>query len=281
MLWTPGVGSDFAWHAGSHVATRPSTAFGTTITPGLNAMGSYAQVLASGTVAKDVFGLLINVNSCAVNATARDAIMDVGVDPAGGSAYTVLIPNLMIAAASPYTVGGGIWYYFPIWIKAGSSVGVRGSVNAGTAGTFRCNMRVFGDPKNRSLVKVGTRVEAIGITTATSNGTSVTTGTTSDGSWTSLGTSAKDNWYWAVGFANNSSTMGTFAYHASLGVGSPQQLIMDPQHFTTTTGEQISNGIPSVESNKLVGAGSTVYGKLWCSGGGDAGTSLAAYGLGG
>ena len=277
-------GNAFAWRASNVLNTRPAAALGATVTPGNNAKGSYAAVLTSGDMARDAFGLLININSNAVSAAGRDAIVDIGIDPAGGSSYTVKIPDLLGSCASPYNVGqGGCWYYFPLWIRAGSSVGARASVNNATVGTLRVTATAYGSPRNRKAIRVGTYVEAVGITAASSRGTTVTSGTTAEGAWTSLGTIARDSWWWQLGMGVNDTTMSALAYHADLAVGdaSNKTNIIENALVTTTAAEQLGIAPQYVDCQKVAPAGSTVYGRLQCSGTADSALSLAGYALGG
>lgn len=284
MLWVPSGANAYNWSSGSHVSTRPAAAFGATVTPGNNAFGSWVQLMNSAAVARDVFAILINVNSIAVSATAKDALVDIGVDPAGGTSYSTVIPELLASCASPYNVGaGGIWYLFPLWIRAGSSIAARASVNNATVGTARVNCRVFGSPRDQRLIKVGTRVEAIGTNTAASAGTSITSGTTSDGSWTSLGSTSRDAWWWQLGMGVNDTTMTARAYHADVAVGnaSNKDIVIENAMIATTSSEQLNNAPLTFDSGKIAPAGTSVYGRLQCSGTADASLSMAAYALGG
>lgn len=283
-LWVPSGANAYNWSFSSVSATRPAAALGTTVTPAQNAKGSYVEVLSSANLSRDVYGLLINVNSNSASAAARDTIMDVGVDPAGGTSYSVLIANLLVSCAAPYNIGnGGVWYFFPIWVKSGSSVAVRSSVNNATVGTHRCFMVALGSPRDRRQIKVGTYVEAIGITAASSSGTAVTAGTTSEGAWTSLGTTARASWFWQFGFGVNDSTMSALAYHCDLGIGdaSNKAIVIENALVTTTSSEQLNNMPTTADCVKPAPSGITVYGRAQCSGTADASLSMAGYALGG
>lgn len=284
MLDVYGFGNAFNWRISDILNTRPAAALGATVTPGNNTKGSYAAVLTSGNVSRDVFGLLININSNAVSAAGRDALVDIGVDPAGGSSYTVLIPDLLGSCAAPYNIGqGGCWYYFPIWVRSGSSIGARASVNNATVGTLRCSITAFGSPRDHRSARVGTKVQAIGITAASSRGTTVTSGTTAEGAWTSLGTLTDAAWWWQIGMGVNDTTMSALSYHADLSVGnaSEKTMVIENANITTTAAEQLNMGPNFVDCQKLTPSGSTVYGRLQCSGTADSALSLAAYAMSG
>jgi hypothetical protein len=247
-------------------------------------MGTYAQVLTAANVSHDVFGLAIQFSSNAVSATARDTIVDIGVDAAGGTSYTVLIPTLLASSAAPSigAFGSGLNYFFPLYIKAGSTVAVRASVNNATVGTLRCGLRVFGAPRDRTNTVVGTKVIAYGITSATSTGTAVTPGTTSDGTWTSLGTIATgDNpWFWQYGVGVNQGTITAVGYSGDLGVGdaSNKVIVAEDRVWQGTTAEQWYDNGPSY-SFYQASPGDIVYGRLQASGTAVSGISMAAWGV--
>lgn len=284
MLQVPVGANAFQWSYSSIATTRPAAALGTTVTPGNNTKGSWVEVITAANMAQDGLGLLINANSNAVSAAARNTIMDVGVDPAGGTSYTVLVPDLLVSCAAPHNIGaGGVWYYFPIWIKAGSSVAVRSSVNNATVGTHRAFLQVFGKPRDRRRIRVGTRVEAIGITAASSAGTTVTSGTAAEGAWTSLGALSRSAWFWQCGYGVNDSTMSANVTHLDLAVGdaSNKDIVIQDLVVTSTSTEQVNNAPYTVDCGKAAAAGTNVYGRMQCSGTPDSALSMAAYAVGG
>lgn len=274
-LVLPGT-PEFTWGASSEEGVRPASGHGTFLNGGNNTKGSWVQIFTGSEIAYDVWRITINIGSGAASASARDTILDVGYDPAGGSSYTVLIPDLLAANSAPYATFGSITYRFPIHIPAGSSVAVRASVNNSTA-TLRAWATVDGRPTNPEMVWKGTKVEAIGITAATSSGTTVTPGTTSEGSWTSLGTVSERARYWEVGLGVNDSTMAAVGYHLDLSAGSSGgdvAIITDALTCTTSAEQQFSS---SNGTYRTVGAGSTIWGRCQCSGTADSNISLAAY----
>ncbi len=284
-LWVPSGSNDFTWQTSNVAAARPSANSGTSVTPGNNTKGSYAAVLTSGNVAFDVFGMLININSNSVSAAARNTLVDIGVDPAGGSSYSVLVPNLLGSCATSLIVGFGLNYYFPIWVKAGSSIGARASVNNATVGTLRVIVTVFGKPRLPQLAKVGTYVTDFGTTAASSSGTAVTSGTVSVGAYTSLGTLAKEYWYWQQGLGINDSTMTSGnLYNGDLafGDGSNKQLIIRNQMWAIpNANESLMSALPLGLGPRVVANGASVFGRLQCSGTADSSLSMIAYGVGG
>lgn len=283
-LWNPKGACSYGWSFSSTGATRVAAAWGTSVTPGNNTMGTAVQVLSSANVAKDCFGITVNFNSNGVSTAARDTICDIVVDPAGGTSWSVLLPQLLASSASGAfgAFGSGINYFFPIFIKAGSSVGCRASVNNATVGTLRCALRVVGAPRDAREVTVGTRCVAVGVTAGTSTGTAVTPGTTSEGSWTSLGTLAAGDqpWYWQYGMGVNNGTITAVAYSGDLGIGdaSNKAIVGEDRVWCGTTAEVFyDNGVQ--EAFYQAKGGDIVYGRLQASGTAITGLSMAAYGV--
>jgi len=256
---------------------RPASGFGTSVTPGNNTKGSWASVFTGTEIAYDVWRMVVNIGSGATSAAAKDTIVDIGIDPSGGTSYTVLIPDLLGANSSPYATFGAITYRFPIHVPAGSRIGARASVNNATVGTLRVYLTVDGNPTNPEMVWKGTKVEAIGVTAASSNGTAVTPGTTSDGSWTSLGTVTERARFWEVGMGVNDTSMAAVGYHLDLSAGASGgdvPILTDALTCCTSAEQQFSspNG-----TYRTIAAGSTIWGRAQCSGTADSGTSMAAY----
>lgn len=285
MLWVTSGANAYNWSVSNIATTRPAAAMGTAVTPGAsNVKGSWVSLLTGAQVARDIFGLLININSVATSAQIKSALVDIGVDPSGGTSYTVLLPDLLACSAGPYNVGaGGVWYWFPIWVRAGSRIGARAQTSNATAGSSRVAITGFGSPRDRRLIRVGTRVESIGVTTASSSGTTVTSGTTSDGAWTSLGTLSRSAWFWQFGFDCANTAMSAAAYHCDIGIGdvTNKVVVIDNGLVNTTTSEQV-NKMPSVtDVGKYAPAGTEVFGRMQCSTTPVTPLSLAAYAVGG
>lgn len=276
---------EFAFQASNVSSTRPVSTLGAALTPGNNAMGTYVQCLTA--LAQDVYGILIQIHGGNTSAAARDMLVNIGVDPAGGSSYSTLIQELVCTGSVSLNVGSPISYYFPIWIKAGSTVAAQASVNNATVGTVRVITTVFGQPRNARTLRVGSYCRTFGTTLASSGSTAITSGTTSDGAWTQLGSNIATGdalWWWQMGMGyNNAVINGPLIYSAdlSIGDGTNQRIVIADQLYLGTTSEQIfalgtKNGC---EYRSVPGQG--VYGRLQCSGTPDSGIGLAAYAVGG
>ncbi|TXH41018.1 MAG: hypothetical protein E6Q97_38440 [Desulfurellales bacterium] len=271
---TPG---DFDLIISSHGSTRPAATFGASVTPGNNTKGAWAQLLTATSDA--AYGIMVNINSIAATATAKDAIIDIGIDPAGGTTYAVLLPDLLGSCASPYNVGGGVRYYFPVYVPAGATVAARASVNNATVGTARVNVSLFCRPRRPELLKFGHSVQALGITAGTSSGTTITAGTTAEGAWTSVGTLSNDAWWFQVGYGINDTTMTAAALHVDVAADNAGKRILIANSLViTTAAEQLSKLLPdNPVAQPAVASGTTIYARAQSSAAVDSANSVAVY----
>lgn len=280
----------FQFRVSSMDATRPPAAnasIGVSITPGNNAKGAWTEVLAGSAITKSVYLLHLHFTGGATSGASRNIIADVGVDPTGGTSYSVLIPDLLVSECGNFPSGnGGTWYFFRLRVLAGSSVAVRGSVNNATVGTFKVNIHAFGQPYDPSKIQYGTFVRAFGITAASSSGTAIAggdIGQAADGTMTELGTIAAGDrlWDWQLGIGIDNAAMAALNYFADLSVKTTTNYVIRDAFATTSASEQLSlTNTP--EALRFLGvAGDKVYGRLQCSGAPDTGFSMAGYGTGG
>lgn len=278
-MFVPNGGNEFGWMV-QNQTSRPAGFFGTAFTPGQNTKGSWAQLLSA--IANDCYMVEICINNVSVSAAARDMLVDIGIDEAGGTSYTVKIPDLIGSCASTMDSLGGIWYKFPLFIKAGSTIAARGSVNNASVGSGRVWIKVYGRPKFPEMCRVGSRVEALGVTSASSNGTAVTPGTTSDGTWTSIGTTSVPAWWWQAGVGVNDSTMATLNNTLDVAVGSAGEVpLITDQLWRSDASERHSNFLVATGCEKDVAASTTIYARLQCSTTPDSNMSVVVYALGG
>lgn len=261
--------------------SRPTATPGTSVTPGINTKGSAAQLLSA--ISRDCYGIKINLNSGDFSGEARNQLVDIMIDPAGGTNYSVLIPDLFGCGPSAGAVSAN-WFWFPIFIPAGSSVAARASVNAATARTLRVWATLVGDPSRPDAIDVGTFVRAFGVTAATSEGTAVTPGTTSDGAYVSLGTTAERLWWWQMSMGFNDATAEALNYMADLAIGDAtnKQMVLPNQPFGTGTGETVRS-ILMTEGAFEAEIGSNVYARAQVDNTGltNSNASVIAYGMGG
>lgn len=276
----------WGYTTGNVLTTRPNNAgWGTAITPGTsNSFGSYTQVLAAASVARDCYGVLLNFNNNFANTESRNTLVTIGVDPAGGTSYTDTISNLLASCAAGLNDAcGGHWYYFPIFIKSGSSIAAKASVNHATARTVSCAAWLYGAPKNISGLIYGHGVEPIGALTASSSGTAVTPGTTSEGAWTDLGTTTRAWKFVQYGMGCDDSTMGSAAFYTAdlsygTGVPTPKVILDEDKLYMSAANEQLGGNLRS-HTYCDVPSGMNIYGRIQAGGTPDSNLSMAAYGV--
>lgn len=283
-LYVP-QGADFQWQYASTTNTRPTTTgFGISVTPGTQPnKGNWVQVASSVNVSQEVYGVSICANNGATSNTIRNILMDVGVDNAGGTAYQVVIPDLLCGYSSPYGLGsGGVWYYFPLYIPSGSSVAVRAQSTTTTA--FNVSITLLGQPRRPDSVRCGSLVVPFGVVSATSSGTPTTLGTTAEGAWTQVGTAlTRSLWWWQVGYSCLDASMSAAIIHADVGAGDAanKKIILENCIIQTTAAEQISTNQNMMNAYNNVAAGDLIYVRGQTSGTADTTPGFVVYGLGG
>lgn len=281
-------GNDFQWSYSNITATRPSTAgWGTAHTPSTTSgtFSTYATLVSAANITQDVYAIYLCFNNNATSATIRNTLVNIGVDNAGGTNFDTRIPQLMIGHASPLGVGaGGIWYYFPLYIPAGSSIGIQAGSTVATA--FSTAVWLYGKPRRPEAIRAGSYVTAFGTTLLTNwRGTNVTQGTTADGTLTQIGAATtKSHWWWQAGFSVADTTMTAAAITMDIAAGSSttlNKILIENQIWTTTAAEQISSFPQFPGSYNNVSVGENIYARLQSSAASDTGPNVAVYGLGG
>lgn len=197
--------------------------FGTNFTANSsNSDGTAVTVLSA--LAFDVHQLVIAIGGISLASANSNCLLDVLVDPAGGTSWSPLIDDL-VCGMTPIVgtaSGPGNIYAFPIFIKAGSSIGVRArTAHTTNITTGRIVMWAYGNPSRPDMWWCGQKVESLGINAGSSKGTNVTPGNSGTyGSWATIGTSSAR--YGAVQFQMNGTDGSAVAlgYYFQLGVGS-------------------------------------------------------------
>lgn len=284
MLWSPAHG--FLWSVDNFGGTYTTAAFGTAVSQHVNAHTKGADVELLGDIAEDAYGISIHFAANNAAGALRTYLTDIKVDPAGGTTYATVIPNLLhMAAGAP---NGFQNYYFPLYIPKGGSIAAASQCNVGnaTANSIpRVGVRVYGKPRRPELVKAGSFVRAFGPNTGTSAGASITPGTSAMGSYTaSLGTMADDLWWWQCGFSCSDTTMTALAYWLDVALGDASNKVLGLQHcqVRTDAAEHASkDAFGQVSPMVPIASGADVFMRAACSAAPDTGVSIAAYGLGG
>ena len=182
--------------------------------------GAWTEIFSS--VTDETYGIALRFHFNHIDSQARPTLADIGVDTAGGTSYSVLIPDLNAGQAAsvqhdnygglPMPCKEGYWYYFPVYIKAGSSLAVRGQVGNATASSCRVTVKLFQNPTRPELLPVGSKVTTVGIDTGNSRGTLLTAGLSpNEGAWVSLGVSTISAFWIQMSYGIDSGAMGTGA----------------------------------------------------------------------
>lgn len=175
-------------------------------------------------------GYFVQVSLSGTSATGVDtsALCDIMYDPAGGTSWSVLIPNLICGfrAITGATHIGASGYSFPLYIPRGSSIGARWQtiVASPAAGTrVRIQITIFGGPSKPGFW-YGTKVTDVGTNTANSAGLDLNPGSTgSYSAWTSIGGTSNPKFgFLTIGVQGSASTHTADVYHVQYGFGSTQ-----------------------------------------------------------
>lgn len=216
----------------------PTTTPGTAITSGTaNTKGSWANVLSA--LGYDVHGFYVRISDIGSAAVQRNYLVDIGIDRAGGSSYSVHVPDLLCGNAGPMTIGGNSYEFIcPMFVPAGSTVAARGQGNGASIGA-RVGIRAYGRP-TAPWLPLGRVCEVIGSISNT-DGVSFTPGNGTDGAWQSLGTLTRRAFCLQLGYqiaSSNTSAEKTWI-ELAWGDGSNKHIIRRLLHVGTGA-EQIS-----------------------------------------
>jgi hypothetical protein len=283
MLHVPHLSASFSvfdnWGA------NPSATPGTSVVPGASsAEGSWTQVATSGNISQNIYGIYVQVHGGATAATAKLHVMDIGVDPAGGTSYTAVISDILCGDSPPLTAPGQREFFFPLFIPSGSAVAVRISGNQATAGTVFAMVRFYGYRSRPEAMPTGHFSETLGVTGT--SGVTVTPGNAADGSWATLGTTTKELWWWQPAYQiNNGTITAEYTYlEYAFGDGSNKHTIFKLMHIGTTgetAGFGVNQHMHPYASYVPLPAGATLYCRGRCVNAPDTGYQAAIIGIGG
>lgn len=265
---------------------NPSATIGTSVTPGAsNALGSWTQIASAANIANDVAGFYMQVHTGATSGAIKDQLFDIGVDPAGGTSYTAVISNLYVGESPALSAAGAREFYFPLAIKAGSSVACRVRGSNATAGTVRVAARFYGR-RSGVLAPVGCFTETLGADTTNSRGTSFTPGNAADGSWVDLGATTSAMWWWQLGYGvSNATVTAEYTYiEIAFGDASSKATIFKVMHGGTTAetcGLAAQTNLLSIAAYCPVAAGDHIYVRGRCNNAPDTGYYANVVGVGG
>lgn len=267
--------------------TNPASTLGTSVVPGAsNTLGSWTQLASSANIANEVSGFYMQVHSGATATAIKGHLLDIGIDPAGGTSYTPIISNLSVGNAPSLAQAGAREFFFPLRIPAGASVAARIRGSAATAGTVRVAVRFYGRPMAPEVLPVGLFTETFGADTANSRGTAITPGNAADGSWVSLGTTTNRLWWWQLGYSiSNTVITAEYTYlELAWGDGTNYHTIFRVMHGGTTSetcGLAAQTSLTWHAAYNPVPAGAGIYVRARCNNAPDTGYYVNAVGVGG
>jgi hypothetical protein len=281
----PGLLSGFNFRVDNLPAT-PVINTGTTLTANAtpNTEGAYATLIADTAVTQDCYWMYVNINSGNAATSARNMLLDIAVDPAGGTSFTNILSNIVCGEAPGFSQAGRRSFAFPYFIKAGSEVGARIQSSVASATTI-CVIRLYGNPTNPLAVPVGAISQTFG-TITNSNGNAFTPGNSADGTWVDLGTTSTPLWWWQVGWQidNGTITAENTYIEVAFGDGTNKHQIIKTQHYGTTSetvGSSLDSHITFAECYMPVPAGVNIYIRGRCNGAPDTGYNATVIGIGG
>lgn len=281
-LYAPSTGHLFTV---DNFGADPSLTPGTSVVPGAsNVEGGWTEVLAD--LAQDVYGLLLRVSSGFTAGQQKNHLLDIGVDPAGGTAYAAIISNIICGGSCALTSGIGHTFFFPYHIRAVGAVAVRIQGNNATAGTVRVGVRGYGQRGKADALPTGQYSETLG-TITNSGGVAFTPGNLADGTWVSLGTTTRELWWWQLCYQVDDTTasVGETAYiELGCGASGTQKIILRRMHQMVSSTEDATEMMPTqllwFEGYCRVPAGTEMWVRGRCDSAPDSGYNAVAVGIG-
>lgn len=288
MLWTPF--NEFLYLFDNMGNTPTESNMGTVLVAhtSANTKATTPTQLGSGAVASDIYFITINGVGGFLAGASRRFLVDVFIDPAGGTTWnsTPIISNL--AFNSPSLEAGGVWYQFPLFIPAGSSIGAKCQAETGSA-TMQFIIMAQGRPTHPELFRVGRYVTTFGATTASTTGVAITPGNGIMGLWENpFSDPAEDLFWWQFGFMINDVSQVARSYNIEAGwndpaIGSPpaHMICKGMLHHNSGTGELAARSLSSLWPYHIVPTGMRIYTRVGATGTPDSNCSMVAYGVGG
>ena len=229
----------FSYSADNWSAATPSTTPGTVL-PQVTAVDTMTADTACipTPLAQDCYTVAINVCNTFVATTDTSALMDVLYDPAGGTAWQILIPKLIIGFRNNNNVPVPE-YWFPLYVPKGSSIGARWQCVTDTTVTPNVCITLCGGP-SRPGFWFGTAVTACGTDTTGSQGVDIDPGSTGTyGAWASVGGTTNPAFrFLTIGVQGTTNAHTADTYHAQYGFGDTK--IPGAQvRFAYTTAEEL------------------------------------------
>ena len=187
---------------------------------------SATTALIATPLSQPCYMVQIGITGTSASGVDTSALCDIMYDPAGGTSWSVLIPDLICgyrggAGASIFTAASSYW--FPLYVPRGASIGARwqSEVASPSAGTrARVQATLWGGPSAPGFW-YGTKVTAVGADTSTSAGLDLDPGSTGTYSaWTSIGGTSNPSFgFVTIGVQGTATTHTADTYAVQYGFG--------------------------------------------------------------
>jgi hypothetical protein len=190
------------------------TGEGIVLTSGLaDTQGTAVELAADTVITGDVYGIEVRITRGLVAAQDTSQLLELLVDPAGGTSYQTWIPEFPCGNSGRLIDGGGLWYWFPRFASAGSTIAgrIRGTVASSTCEVY---VKPVMSPTRPEKAFKGTYAERIGTITG-SRGVAVGTVGTSgaEGTWVLLGATVSPlDWLGLCPNINDTNTQSAITY---------------------------------------------------------------------
>lgn len=195
------------------------------------------------------------------SATITDALLNIYI---GGAGSEVLLIDSLTVGWTPTAAAAGlpISYWFPLRIPAGARIsGSLRSIRPG--GTDETCRVIFEYGVSNGTHWVGSGVETLGETTASSRGTAVTPATSAPG-WATMGTSGRRYRYIAIGAQGNNDTTlldGWLAWN----IGTSSATIQNLRHLHSATSATEWHGYRDMGLWCDIPSGTSLEVRAWAS----------------
>lgn len=186
-------GPDWAYCSHNMPASIDASLVGTAVTTSDTANTDGSAVTLLGALTHDVEYLRLMISGSMILSRQNDFVLSLLRDPAGGSSWSNVV-QLYIGGVSR-TEGSGqdpaghaAFYDFPIWIPAGTSLGVQARTAHAAETTLQVLAFAFGGNANPASWWCGQRITGIGVNAAASGGQIYSAGNSNTfSSWGDLG----------------------------------------------------------------------------------------------
>ena len=267
---------DYTLAQNNFASTPSSTAPGTSVTTGgtPHTKTAWTQVFsATNFEITELDVLMVNTGT---SGAQSDALVDIGIGAAASE--VVIVPNILAGWRQNLQAGvpsSGL--RFPVYIPAGTRVAVRAQ-SLETSKTINTVIVARGGASQPSTGQYA-GVDAIGVTTASSQGTSHTAGNTgSFSAWASVGSVTTRDYravLMVVQGTMSTTTMNGLTYEFQWGVSSTT---FGAALFASNTGETLWGPFPNQPVRQFVPSGSQLQVRGKCSGTAQA-LDVALYGF--